>query len=82
VRQDANRIQQLFSSETKPTLWRAVPAIERLQTAWESKRDDKKYVIYRNAINDGLAKLQKYYMRFDDKPAFVLALGTLFWLKV
>jgi hypothetical protein len=55
-------------------LWRALPAIEELQTAWETKRDDPKYAIYKPAINDGLAKLNKYYSRFDEKPAFILAL--------
>lgn len=49
--------------------------IEDLQTAWEAKCDIAKYTVYHNAIKDGLRKLQKYYSRFDQKPAFVLALG-------
>jgi DNA replication protein DnaC len=49
--------------------------IEDLQTAWEAKCDNAKYAVYHNAINDGLEKLKKYYSRFDQKPAFVLALG-------
>jgi hypothetical protein len=76
AKQDANRIQQIFSAEKKPTLWRVLPAIERLQTAWEAKRDEKKYAIYREALNDGLDKLRKYYTRFDEKPVYILALGT------
>lgn len=68
-------MQHCFSSEQLPTLWRALPAIEELQTAWEAKRDDPHFAIYYDAINDGLAKLQKYYSRFDEKPAYVLALG-------
>ena len=71
---DSNRIQQYFSSEQKPTLWRSLPAIEELQTAWEAKRDDPQYAIYKDAIIDGLAKLNKYYSRFDEKPSYVLAL--------
>ncbi|KAI0260130.1 hypothetical protein BGY98DRAFT_1104760 [Russula aff. rugulosa BPL654] len=35
---DSNDIQQLFSSEQQPTMWRALPALEELQTAWEDKR--------------------------------------------
>ena len=31
--------------------------------------------MYKDAINDGLGKLQKYYSRTDSKPSFVLALG-------
>jgi hypothetical protein len=30
---------------------------------------------YKDAINDGLKKLQKYYSRFDRKPAYLLALA-------
>lgn len=74
ILEDSNRIQQYFSSERQPTLWRALPAIEELQTAWEAKRDDPQYTIYKDAINDGLAKLNKYYSRFDEKPSYVLAL--------
>lgn len=73
--QDSNSVQQYFSSERLPTLWRALPAIEQLQTAWEAKRDHLHFARYRGAINDGLAKLQKYYSRFNEKPSFILALG-------
>ena len=68
-------MQHCFSSEQLPMLWRALPVIEALQTAWEAKRDDRRFAIYEDAINEGLAKLQKYYSRFDEKPAYVLALG-------
>jgi len=73
--QDSNRIQQSFSAEKEPTLWRALPAIEELQTAWEAKRDKSSFAKYHDAINDGLEKINKYYSRFDEKPAFILALG-------
>jgi hypothetical protein len=77
--QDANNIQQYFSAEKRPTLWRVLPALEKLQTAWEKKRDSSRYAIYRDAINDGLSKLNKYYSRFDEKPAYVLALGLFYF---
>ncbi|KAF8198603.1 hypothetical protein BJ912DRAFT_845440, partial [Pholiota molesta] len=71
---DSNRIQQYFSSEKQPTLWQALPALEELQSAWEKKRDNEKYILYKPALEDGLAKLAKYYTRLDEKPSFVLAL--------
>ncbi|KAJ8583126.1 hypothetical protein M405DRAFT_687773, partial [Rhizopogon salebrosus TDB-379] len=71
---DANDIQQYFSSEKQPTLWRAIPAIEELQTAWGMKHNLPKYKIYKDAIQEGLDKLGKYYKKFDDKPVYVLAL--------
>jgi hypothetical protein len=80
--QDSNRIQQYFSAEKQPTLWRALPAIEELQTAWEAKRDKRSFAIYQDAIDDGLKKIKKYYSRFDEKPAYIIALGKCFLFPV
>ncbi|KAM6501439.1 hypothetical protein JOM56_004453, partial [Amanita muscaria] len=74
ILEDSNRIQQHFSADREPTLWRALPAIEELQTVWEAKRDNPRFMIYKTAIQEGLDKLNKYYSRFDEKPSFVLAL--------
>jgi hypothetical protein len=74
--QDSNRIQQYFSAEKQPTLWRALPAIEELQTAWETKRTKQSFALYHDALEDGLNKIKKYYTRFDEKPAYIIALGT------
>jgi hypothetical protein len=76
IYKDANHIQQYFSAEKKPTLWHALPAFEWLQTAWEAKTSNEKYKLYKDALADGLKKLKKYYTRFDEKPAYILALGT------
>jgi hypothetical protein len=75
--QDSNNIQELFSSEQQPTLWCALPALEELQTAWEDKQKLVHFILYRDAINAGLAKLCKYYSHIDTKPVFILALGML-----
>jgi hypothetical protein len=76
-------IQHYFSSECLPTLWRVLPAVEELQTAWETKRDDDRFSMYSASIIDGLAKLQKYYSRLDEKPSYMLALGKfLFFISV
>jgi hypothetical protein len=75
--QDSNKIQQAFSAEKRPTLWRALPLIEDLQTAWEKKRASVRFSRYHDAIDDGLAKLNKYYSRFDEKIAYMIALGKV-----
>ncbi|KAG2031881.1 hypothetical protein BDR03DRAFT_875011 [Suillus americanus] len=71
---DANDTQQYFSSEQQPTLWHAIPAIEKLQTAWEMKNELLQFALYKEAIQKGLAKIRKYYSKLDDKPVYVLAL--------
>ncbi|OAX34207.1 hypothetical protein K503DRAFT_645125, partial [Rhizopogon vinicolor AM-OR11-026] len=71
---DANDIQQYFSSEHQPTLWCAIPAMEELQTAWESKCGLIRFTLYKEAIERGLTKIGKYYNKLDNKPVYVLAL--------
>ncbi|KIK77281.1 hypothetical protein PAXRUDRAFT_167378, partial [Paxillus rubicundulus Ve08.2h10] len=72
---DANDIQQYFSDEEQPTLWHAIPAFEELQTAWEGKQDNPKYLLFKNTLCNGLDKISKYYNWFDEKPVYILALG-------
>ncbi|KIK76894.1 hypothetical protein PAXRUDRAFT_90536, partial [Paxillus rubicundulus Ve08.2h10] len=70
----ANDIQQYFLDEERPTLWRAIPAFEELQMAWEGKQDDTKYLLFKNVCHNGLNKISKYYNQFDEKPVYILAL--------
>jgi hypothetical protein len=74
--QDSNRVLHHFSADKNPTLYRALPALEDLQSAWEAKLEDPQFELYHDAIKDSLAKLMKYYQKFDEKPAYILALGT------
>jgi len=46
----------------------------------EAKRDDAHFSAYRTAIDNGLAKLSKYYSQFDKQPAYVIALGMSFFM--
>lgn len=73
--QDSNRVLHHFSADKYPGLYRALPALEDLQSAWEAKLEESRYDIYHEAIEDGLNKLNKYYCRFDEKPAYILALS-------
>ncbi|KAM6491167.1 hypothetical protein JOM56_013406, partial [Amanita muscaria] len=71
---DSNCVLHHFSADKHPGLYRALPALKVLQSAWEAKLKESRYEIYHEAIKDGLAKLMKYYCRFDEKTAYVLAL--------
>ena len=64
--------------EKHPTLWWALPAIKELQTAWEAKWDNEHFLTYQTAINNGLTKLNKYYLQFNKKPTYILTLGASF----
>jgi hypothetical protein len=76
--QDANKVLHKFSAVKYPNVYRAITAFEALQTAWETKLASNRYSVYHNALHDGLGKLHKYYNKFDQKPAFLLALGESF----
>jgi hypothetical protein len=80
VQQDSHTIQEAFSAEKQPTLWRAIPALEELMLSWEDKIDDGDFADYHDALCDGIAKIKKYYCKFDEKPAFILALHKSFSL--
>jgi hypothetical protein len=58
-----------------------LPLIEDLQTHWEKKCDGavgfEQFLVYWDAIQDGLDKVRKYYNKFDKKPAYILALSKL-----
>src|SRR5271156_5905995 len=73
--QDANKVLHKFSTDKYPNIYRAITAFEALQTAWETKLASNRYSTYHTALHDGLGKLRKYYNKFDQKPAFLLALG-------
>jgi hypothetical protein len=75
IYQDSNRVLHHFSADKHPTLYRALPALEDLQSAWETKLNDSRFEIYHDALKDGLAKIMKYYCRFDEKPAYIISLG-------
>jgi hypothetical protein len=56
-----------FSADKLPTLYRALPALEVLQSAWEAKLKDPQFEIYHDVLKDGLAKIRKYYCKFNEK---------------
>ena len=76
-KQDAYNHQHRFASDKKPTLYKVLPAIEELLTAWEAKIHDPCYTIFVSALDAGIDKLQKYYNWFDLKLCILINLGTL-----
>ncbi|KIL55505.1 hypothetical protein M378DRAFT_182221 [Amanita muscaria Koide BX008] len=72
----------MFSSEHKPTLWRVLPQIEELLTAWELKLGDNRFKPYHAAISDGIEKIKKYYNKMDARPAYILSLASHPWFKL
>ena len=75
-------IQQCFSREKKPCLWRAIPVIEELLMALEAKAMPLRFIDYHDVIEDGIDKLKKYYSQFDFKLSIVLLVMFRFFLSL
>ncbi|KAH9928415.1 hypothetical protein B0H21DRAFT_670095, partial [Amylocystis lapponica] len=74
ILEDPSKYQQAFSSDKVPTLHRVIPALEAMCTRWEKKLTKAKYAIFHPALEDGLAKLNKYYRKLDDSRVYVLSM--------
>ncbi|KAG9022779.1 hypothetical protein FRB95_014195 [Tulasnella sp. JGI-2019a] len=74
ILENANSLQQVFSTTAVPTISQAFPAFEHLQTKWEEKLVDLHYEPYHDRLHTGLDKLGKYYQKMDMSSAFLLGI--------
>ena len=58
--QEPFHVQQSFSSETKPVLWKVYPLLEFIYKVWNKMAQDPKYAPMQAGINGGLSIIQKY----------------------
>ena len=66
--------QQAFSSDQGSTLHLAIPALETLHKAWSSRAERFKYARFKPALTAAAAKLEEYYEKTTDSPAYVMAM--------
>jgi hypothetical protein len=72
--QFADVAQQAFSSDAGTTLHLAIPALETLHRAWSSRADRGKYARFSPALNAAAQKLDEYYEKTTDSPAFIMTM--------
>ncbi|KIL54872.1 hypothetical protein M378DRAFT_91765 [Amanita muscaria Koide BX008] len=70
----ADKAQQAFSSAQTPTLFGAIPAIETLHSAWNTRADKIKYSSFHGALHAATAKLNEYYEKTADSNAHILVM--------
>lgn len=73
--QHADEAQQVFSSSSTPTLQNALPALEKLYTAWERSTTKARYAPFIPALTAGMAKVNAYYERTAASDAHIMAMG-------
>lgn len=75
--QHADNAQQAFSSEQVSTLHLAIPALEALHRAWSSRAERPKYERFFPALEAAYTKINDYYEKTTESPAYILAMSTL-----
>ena len=73
--QHADNAQQAFSSDQASTLHLAIPALEALHKAWSSRALRVKYERFVPALEVACKKIDKYYEKTTDSPAYIIAMS-------
>lgn len=82
VRQAAAEVQEAFSAEYYPTIWRVLPLYEDFIAKWKDFAADLKMFQLWSAIEAGLESLKKYYNKTDDSPVHIVSMCTCFIVSV
>lgn len=72
--QYADNAQHSFSSDNRPLLHTALPALEKLHTKWNKKIDDVKYNEFSDAIREAALKISEYYEKTADSDALTFSM--------
>ena len=69
-----------MAAENTPMLAATIPAFELFVNSWEAMKVDPvlSAMNISHLIDAGLAIAQKYYNKFDDTDAYIIAMCTLF----
>jgi hypothetical protein len=70
----ADNAQQAFSSDEGPLLHLVIPALEALHQAWSTRIERPKYFDFRDALNAGTQKINKYYLCTAESDAYTFAM--------
>ena len=73
--QHADNAQQAFSSDQASTLHLAIPALEALYRAWSSRAERPKYELFVAALKAACTKIDEYYEKTTDSPAYIMAMS-------
>lgn len=56
--QYAEEAQHVFSSDNRPLLHKAIPALERLHSKWNKRIDDPEYFEFEDALREAALKVR------------------------
>ncbi|KIM71366.1 hypothetical protein PILCRDRAFT_805146 [Piloderma croceum F 1598] len=70
----ADVAQQAFSSDAGTTLQLTIPVLETLYRAWSSRTEWLKYAHFAPALTAAANKIDKYYGKTTNSPAYIMAM--------
>ncbi len=71
-------MQQSFSSETEPVLWKTYPLLEFISQVWDEMLKDPTYVPMQAGIEAGLGMIHKYTSLAKASDANIMCLGMYY----
>jgi hypothetical protein len=66
-----------FSGEKHPSLWKVLPALKTFMSKWQGMQNNPCFACIHDALDAGLATLEKYYNKTDKSPANIVCLCRL-----
>ncbi|KAH9041468.1 hypothetical protein EDB83DRAFT_2318216 [Lactarius deliciosus] len=70
----ADKYQQAFSYENIPSLHTAIPALEKLHAAWDSRTTRRKYAPFVDGLRAGVTKIEEYYNKTSTSHAYTFVM--------
>ena len=77
--QTADKPQQAFSYSSIPTLCNVVPAFKKLYATWEKQQSMPEARSFRNVLDAGLKKVNKYYEKTSESDVHIMAMCIYFY---
>ena len=76
IYQEPRSAQADFSSETEPTLWKAIPVLECMLNRWQVLSEATKFTLLQHAILKGIEKLEKWYLNIKETETYFTCIGS------
>ncbi|KIK79119.1 hypothetical protein PAXRUDRAFT_162147 [Paxillus rubicundulus Ve08.2h10] len=70
----ADNAQQSFSSDSGPSLYLALPALEALHKALGSHSEQSKYEVFHTGLVAAVGKIHEYYEQTSDSDAYTMVM--------
>jgi hypothetical protein len=67
-------VQEQFSSEKEPSVWRVIPTYEALIRKWHTLSQNTRMAPLKSAYEAGILMLEKYYNKTENSAANIVSL--------